>query len=114
MNDLQRMNVEELIGALRSGEYMNQVGRMRQIHHDGDRYCAFGVACEIHGLERHSIGYCFPGGAWSYTLPPYSWVEETFGLTQMEFQSVYSASDRWGHEKAADMLKEIMNRKDNE
>jgi hypothetical protein len=47
MNPLQRMNIEEWIGALRGGSYRQTSHAL----HRGDSFCALGVLADIQGVD---------------------------------------------------------------
>lgn len=122
MNDLQRMNIEEWIGALRGGGYKHTAGIMHKP--ETGEHCALGVLCDIHGLEwidektarereqraaGYHVGYEFPYGTIYAGVPHCDWTEEVVGLDSDQIQQVYLVNDTRGFDAAADLLKHYMN-----
>jgi hypothetical protein len=122
MNPLQRMNIEEWIGALRGGSYRQTSHAL----HRGDSFCALGVLADIQGVdwEETRKEYSEPRGlvplygfrancnlpeeiVWDGTIPVTLWQAWT-GLPRVWAEQVADMNDDrdYTFEDIADSLKE--------
>lgn len=82
VNKVNRERVQLLVGALRSGEFAQDMGKLRT----NNGYCCLGVACEIHRRYAEDAGeWKKDGGWWVYmgqdaTMPPSVWSWFGFGF----------------------------------
>ena len=68
----QKEHRQEWIEALRSGDYKQTTGRLR----DENEYCCLGVACDISGIGRWKS---YRGRIWEYTAnEEYLWTETSY------------------------------------
>jgi hypothetical protein len=130
MNPLQRMNIEEWIGALRSGEYQKN----RAVLHRGDSFCALGVLADTQGVEwvtedteeRDECIYgfrygspscrclaCTGGNFWDASVPEDLFQEWT-GLGSQDAGDIIRANDdhNLSFDDIADLIKQKTNRSD--
>lgn len=93
----QRMNVEEWIGALRSGEYPQTQGALR----DRNGYCCLGVAAATQRVPQSEV--VNPTGRFEFDFPteepsvkdnmiPHDWAIRTFGVWLLD--AVSSGGER--------------------
>ncbi len=64
ITEKQKNRIKKLINALRSGKYIKTIGKMKE----GDRFCFYGLACEIYRINTKNGSNWTLGGAekWEY------------------------------------------------
>lgn len=93
MNAEQRAHLREWIADLRSGEYDQATGALRERH----GYCCLGVACDRFTNEADADsgwdGPIFVYGPYSAATMPPDMVLDYFGITQAEADDLANAND---------------------
>jgi hypothetical protein len=92
---------QDWINALRSGEWKQGQGYLKQIRREKSEYCCLGVACVMAGVELDEIGLRGDFGLWDqdregiYGDKIPQWLMEVLELTERELHQVVFLNDTY-------------------
>ena len=104
-------DAQELVEALRSGEYKQTNGKLGKIINNEEHNCCLGVLCRLKKLERREYGIVvFYGDMYNYPYAPSVSLAHDQGMlveNDMEFKSITLAKlndDGYTFDEIADIL----------